>query len=145
MKTRLFTLAIFTAFLFSGCEKEDESLIELNQVPSEIQTFVSTHFPEQTVTRVIQDTESSAKTYDLYLDNFTKLEFGEKNEIVEIEGQTKLPDSVVPGNILIYVGLTYPDNYITSWELENNIQQITLNNGLEIEFNLNGNFLRIDG
>ena len=144
MKTKLVVLAIFSAFMLTSCEKEDEFLIDISQVPSEIQTFVSTHFPEQTITRVIKETEGSAHTHDLYLDNLTKLEFNGTNNVVDIEGQSKLPDSLLSENILIFVGLTYPENYITGWELDDSLQQIQLNNGIEIEFNRNGNFLRID-
>jgi hypothetical protein len=144
VKTKLFALAIFSAFLLIGCEKEEESLINVSQIPSDIQIFVSTYFSEQTIVRAIKETEGSAQTIDLYLDNLTKLEFNRTNQIVDIEGQAKIPDSLIQENILIYVGLTYPDYYITGWELEDSHQQIQLNNGIEIEFNLNGNFLRID-
>ncbi len=144
MKTKLVVLAIFSAFMLTSCEKEDEFLIDISQVPSEIQTFVSNHFPAQTITRVIKETEGSAQTHDLYLDNLTKLEFNGTNNVVDTEGPSKLPDSLLSENILIFVGLTYPTNYITGWELDNSNQQIQLNNGIEIEFNKNGNFLRID-
>lgn len=144
MKTKLVVLAIFSAFMLTSCEKEDEFLIDISQVPSEIQTFVNTHFPEQTIISVIKETEGSAQTHDLYLDNLTKLEFNGTNNVVDIEGQSKLPDSLLSENILIFVGLTYPENYITGWELDDSRQQIQLNNGIEIEFNRNGNFLRID-
>jgi hypothetical protein len=80
----------------------------------------------------------------LLLDNFIKLEFSHEKEIVEIDGSIKLPDSVIPANILSYVSSNYADSYITGWELEGGYQQIQLNNHVEIEFNLEGEFIRLD-
>ncbi len=72
------------------------------------------------------------------------LDFNSSYEITDIDGTTQLPDSVIPQAILDYVAQSYPANFITDWELERNHQQIELNNGLELEFELNGAFIRID-
>jgi hypothetical protein len=57
----------------------------------------------------------------------------------------KLQDSVIPTKILDYVSSTYPDNYIIGWELEDKgRQQVTLNNNLELEFDKDSKYLRID-
>jgi hypothetical protein len=72
------------------------------------------------------------------------LGFNSSYEITDIDGTTQLPDSVIPQAILDYVAQSYPANFITDWELERNHQQIELNNGLELEFELNGAFIRID-
>ncbi|MBZ0242130.1 MAG: PepSY-like domain-containing protein, partial [Bacteroidales bacterium] len=73
-----------------------------------------------------------------------ELEFNSAYQIIEIDASTQLPNSVIPQSILDYVSEHYPDNYITDWELENNHQQIELDNGLELEFGLDGVFIRID-
>ena len=38
----------------------------------------------------------------------------------------------------------YPDNFITDWELDDKKQKVKLDNGLELEFNKEGNFLKLD-
>jgi hypothetical protein len=60
------------------------------------------------------------------------------------DGTTQLPDSVIPTALLDYVKEKHPENFITDWELENKHQQIRLDNGLSLEFDLDGKFLRID-
>lgn len=80
----------------------------------------------------------------MILEGSISLEFNRKNEIVEINSISKLPDSVVPEKIRQYVSANYPDNIIIGWERDDRNQQVELNNRLELEFNMSGDFLRID-
>ena len=72
------------------------------------------------------------------------LEFNRKKEIIDIDGVTQLPNSVIPEKILQYVTTNYPTNFITDWKLDDKNQQVQLDNGLDLEFKMNGDFLRID-
>ena len=67
-----------------------------------------------------------------------------KNQIIDIDGKTALPNSVIPEKIRQYVTANYPTNVITDWELDDLNQQIQLDNGLNLEFTMNGDFIRID-
>ncbi len=138
---RLFLLAL-VPFLLISCEKEEIS--PLTDIPSEISNYVSTHFPENPIIQAIKDTDGFELTYDITLEGGLFLEFNRKKEVIDIEGLTKLPDSVIPAKLLEYATTNYPDNYIIGWELDDRNQQIKLENGLELEFNMNGDFLRID-
>jgi len=84
------------------------------------------------------------KTYDVVLDNNTVLEFNRKKEVTEIKSTSKLPDSVIPVKISQYVESNFPGNYINEWELEDKHQQVGIDNGLDLEFTLSGDFIRID-
>ena len=66
------------------------------------------------------------------------------SNIIDVDGVIQLPNSVIPQSILDYVSVNYPNNVITDWELEFNHQQVELNNNIELEFEMNGNFIRID-
>jgi hypothetical protein len=72
------------------------------------------------------------------------LEFNRKREIISIDGTSQLPTSVIPEKIFQYVENNYFGNVITDWELDGKNQQIELNNGLDLEFDMNGDFLRLD-
>lgn len=131
-------------FLFSACDKE--TILDLHhEVPAEIASYVSTHFPDHQILQLIKDVDGLKKTYDLILEGNVKLEFNRKKEIIEIDSDIKLPDSVIPEKIRIYVEENYPYNYVTDWELEGRNQQIGLDNGLDLIFSMNGDFIRIDG
>lgn len=132
-------MAIFT---FASCDKE--TVVQDNELPKEISMFITTHFPSNKIIQSIKDRDGLELTYDILLDGNIKLEFNSKNQIIDIESRDKLPNSVIPAKITAYVSANYPDNFITGWELENKHQQVKLNNGLELEFSMSGDFLRID-
>lgn len=132
-------MAIFT---FASCDKE--TVVQDNDLPKEISMFITTHFPSNKIIQSIKDRDGLELTYDILLDGNIKLEFNSKKQIIDIESRDKLPNSVIPAKIIDYVSANYPDHFITGWELDNKHQQVKLNNGLELEFSMSGDFLRID-
>ncbi|MEX2566827.1 MAG: PepSY-like domain-containing protein [Cyclobacteriaceae bacterium] len=122
----------------------DQEILPESDLPSEILTYVDTHFPENDILQIERERHGIIKRYKVILEENINLEFNGKMEVIEIEGGTKLPDSVIPAEILTYVGTNYPENDIIAWELEGRDQQVELDNGLELKFNMDGEFLRID-
>ncbi len=138
---KYFLLAI-VPILFVSCEKE--TILPDHDIPAKISAFISTHFPENTVIQAIKDKDGQELTFDIMLENGFFLEFNRKEVVIDIEGSSKLPDSVIPGKLLEYATTNFAGNYIVGWELDDRNQQIELNNNLKLEFNMNGEFLRID-
>lgn len=138
----LLTMILLISISFAACE--NEKVIPASDLPKEITNWISTHFPDNPVMHVKVETKNGRKKYEVELEGGFSLEFNNKKEITEIEGYGKLPDSVIHAKILQYVKTHYPGNYITKWELERNKQEIELDNGLELEFDLKDNFIRID-
>lgn len=135
-------LALTLAFTFTSCDKE--KVITSSELPQEITNYIAKHFPNHTILQVVIDRDDLTKNYEVILSENISLEFNRQYEIIEIDGVAQLPDSVIPAKILEYVSTNYPSNFITDWEIEDNHQQVELNNGLELEFNMQGDFLRID-
>jgi hypothetical protein len=135
-------MATTLAFTLTSCDKEE--VIPSSDLPSEITNYISTHFPNNTIVQVIKDRDGLTKTYDILLSESIGLEFNRKKEIIDIDGVAQLPNSVIPEKILQYVTTNYPTNFITDWELDDKNQQVQLDNGLDLEFNMKGDFLRID-
>ena len=140
MKKLLTILILLTAF--TSCEKEN--LISPSELPQEIRSYLSTHFPNKAIVQSIIDQDGFIKTYDLILEGNFNLEFNRKKEIISIDGISKLPDSVIPLEIREYVTINYPQNVIISWKLDGKNQEVELDNELNLEFNMSGIFLRID-
>jgi len=146
------TLKVLTALIFAtilvSCSNDDDgnndTILSENEIPSQILSYVSEHFPDNSIIKTIKDNDDNTTSYDVYLEGNFELEFNSNYEITDIDGTTKLPDSVIPQDILDYVGQNYADQYITDWELELTYQQIELNNGIELEFAMDGTFMRID-
>lgn len=135
-------MATALAFTLTSCDKEE--VIPSTDLPSEITSYISTHFPNNSIVQVIKDRDGLTKTYDILLSESISLEFNRKKEIIDIDGVAQLPNSVIPEKILQYVTTNYPTNFITDWELDDKNQQVQLDNGLDLEFKMNGDFLRID-
>lgn len=129
-------------FSLSSCEKEE--IMPVSELPNEITSYITKHFPNNTIKQVIKDRDGLTKTYDILLSESISLEFNRQKEIIDIDGVSKLPDSVIPDKIREYVRNNYPDNFITDWEIDGRNQQVQLDSGLDLEFNMKGDFLRID-
>ncbi len=139
---KVFALAALVMFSMTSCDKE--TIITDNDVPDEITEYVATHFPDNKIIQTIKDVDGLVKTYEVFLDGNFRLEFNRKKEIIDIEGNTELPASVIPEKIRNYVAENFPDNFITEWEIEGKNQQVGLDNDIDIEFTMDGDFIRID-
>lgn len=144
MRKQILFLFVAMSFAFAACEEDSDSDAFLYKVPSELEAYVDLHFPGQTVIQAVWDSEGEESSYELLLDNLTRLEFGLDKKVIEIGGSSKLPDSVIPAGILSYVSANYANQYIVGWELEAGYQQIELNNQLELEFDSEGKFVKTD-
>lgn len=132
----------------SSCSDDDDNtnqvLLTESEIPTAITTYVNTHFADNTIDRAVKDMDNNTIEYDIHLSGNYTLEFNENYEIIDIEGMTALPDSVIPASILTYVNQNYPQQFIRGWELEMDHQQVELDNNLELEFTMTGEFIRID-
>lgn len=138
----LVAVAAVAIFSLTSCDKE--KVLSEDKTPEEITEYVDTHFPGLKIIQIVEDRDGFNKSYEVLLEGNIKLEFNRKKEIIEIESSEKLPDSVIPEKIRDYVTENFPDNYIIQWEIEDKHQQVELDNKLEIEFTMDGEFIRID-
>ena len=133
---------IISATIIAGCFKEE--IKPGDNMPLEIRTYLTTHYPSQSIIEAIIDKTDSTNTYEIKLGNKTSLEFNYKKEIMDIDGNTELPNTVISSKIFDYVGLNYPNNFITGWEMDEGKQEVELNDRIDLEFDMNNVFLQID-
>lgn len=124
--------------------KAQDKVIPANQLPKEIKKYVKTHFPNNEIVQASVDKDLRSQSYDVILKENIKLEFNSKNKIKEIDGISALPKSVIPNKISQYVKTNYPKIAITDWELNDANQEVKLENGISLKFNMAGKFLRFD-
>ncbi len=142
MKNLIF---VFVALIgLTSCEKE--TVVPETDLPKAAQEYLSTHFYGLNVIQVIKDQEGLRKSYDVYLAEGFELEFKKSGDVVSIKNNRNqpLPDSVVPAKILEYVNSNFSTDYVVSWELDDNFQEVELNTGMELKFSKSGDFIRID-
>ena len=141
MKGTILILALHVLLLASWTT---EKIVGSDDLPATSTNYVTTHFPDQTIVHAVREYDDLQIKYTVYLKNGVKIEFNQNGEVKEIDGNNALPDSVIPAAILAYVTSNYPSAFIKKWEVERTKQEVKLSNGITLEFDKNGNFLRID-
>lgn len=143
MKKLITAIAIF-GFIFTTNAFAQQPMLNPDQLPNQITQYIQKHFPDsQIVAAQKEDEIFSPVEYEVWLNNGTQIDF-EKTTMVNIESNAKLPASVIPNNIAEYVNSNFSSTFIVSFELDNGKQGIELNNGMELIFDDQGNFLGMD-
>ena len=139
----ILALAIATLVGLQSCEKEDV-MIPAAELPSEVISFLDTHFSGIEVRSVIKDYDNSTYEFEVYLSNGTRIELSRRGEWRNVENHLAgVPHSVVPNKILTYVAENYPDQMIIGIERDRQID-VELKGGVELVFSLNEDFVRFD-
>lgn len=141
---RIATAVLLAVFMMPLLALAQEQTVPNADIPQAIQKYIQTHFPNQSIVKAKVEMEGLSKEYEIKLNDRTELEFDGKYQIKKIDGKSALPSTVIPAKISDYVRANYPNNVITDWEIEWNHQEVELDNGLELEFTMNGEFIRID-
>ena len=143
---RIFKLLAIAAVALVGlqsCEKED-NYINASLLPTEAQNFLSEHYSSVEVQSVIKDYDDFGYTYEVRLADGTHIEFRKNGEWEKVENRTEgVASGVIPAKIGEYVATNYPNNFVIDIERERHYD-VELNDGLDLEFSLDGDFIRID-
>ncbi|CEN37970.1 PepSY-like domain-containing protein [Capnocytophaga cynodegmi] len=124
-----------------------ESVVTQNELPQEAQSFIKKHFSQYTLDYIILDKEYfSSDDYTVRFSEGLKIEFNEKGEWTEIDGNyNEIPTEFISKNITSYVKAKFANTRIVKIEKGFfGTQEVKLSNGLELEFDSKGNFKRVD-
>lgn len=118
--------------------------IAVERLPVQARTFLKSHFANAGVAYASIDRELFGTSYEVALDNGTKVEFdrhGHWNEI-KMANNAAVPASMVPHPIAEYVVRNYPRAHICRMEFDDGEYEAELSNGVEMFFDRDGTFLR---
>lgn len=119
--------------------------ITIKEFPAAAQTFLSQNFPKQTATYAVEDKGMLSTDYEIMLSNGMEIEFDGKGNWEEIDGnKTALPESVLPKAIADYVSKNYKVQGVEKIEKEKWGYKVEFLNDVELKFDSNGKFLRVD-
>lgn len=146
MKTHItLGLSLVAGLFFSLSAKAQKTTITMAELPAKAQTFLKKHFGTENPTYIIKDKETFSTDYKVQFANKIEVEFDGNGDWEEIDGHhTAIPVAVIPANIASYVKTNFKDSQITSLDKGRWGFEVNLNNGLELEFDSNGKFIRID-
>ena len=119
--------------------------IAINALPVKAQTLLSNHFNNQKVMLATIETGVINKSYDVVLQNGTKLEFDKKGNLTEIDcKQGIVPALLIPQAIKNYLKDNYAEQSVTKIEMNKNEYEVELTNGLDLTFNKHFQLIDID-
>ncbi|GGE18623.1 PepSY-like domain-containing protein [Sphingobacterium cellulitidis] len=141
-----FTILLSIATLTMSCDKE--TVVTEDQLPSTASQFLNQHFNNVKILSIVEEKEGlSGKEYDVLLDNGIEIKFDKNGEWLDIDAKadtTSLPESLIPASINSYVKQNYANAGINSIEKEKHGYDVELTNGLDLVFDKDGKFVRID-
>ena len=143
MKTVKLVLAIVSVCVFSQMHAQ-ERYMKADEYPSDITSYIETNFPDSEIISIKEEKEHGSTEYEVKLRSMEELEFDGDYAIKNLESKAGLPDSVIPKKIRDYVAKNYPNHKIEEWKKKRSGQEIELDNDLEIKFDFDGNFVKMD-
>lgn len=140
MKKIIFFLLTLIALSGTACSNE-HTPISVDQLPQTAQQFIKTYFSDCTISLI----EKDGHEYDVHFANGYEIDFDKNGEWESIDCQINpIPNGIVPAAINNYIQNNYPQTFIVEISRDRHGYDVELNNHMELEFNQNGEFLRID-
>lgn len=134
-------------------EGEDED-INPSALPQKVLDYISSTYPGVTIVKA----ELGPTGYETTLSNGVKLEFDLSGNFLEISGHSdddtsdssnsndvNINPNELPQVILDYIASNYASETIVKAELDSDGFDVTLSNGIKLEFSPNGDFIEISG
>ena len=119
--------------------------IAVNALPVKAQTLLSNHFNNQKVMLATIESGVVSRSYDVVLQNGTKLEFDKKGNLTEIDcKQGIVPVQLIPQTIKNYLKDNYSGQSVKKIEMNKNEYEVELTNGLDLTFNKHFQLIDID-
>ncbi len=139
-------IALALLFIISVTQLQAKDVpVTFQELPNKAQTFLKTYFPSLKTSYIIQDKGFFSTEYEVTLEDGTQLEFDENGDWKSVDGQHRsIPTTFIPARIIKYVKEKFPNMTISKIEKDSRKYEVELNGDLDLEFNLNGDFLRMD-
>lgn len=136
---------------FLGVDDDDDfgdEDIDPSALPQKILDFINKYYPGATVEEAELENNGN---YEIELSNDVELIFDgdgnflgqaqDENDDDQGEDEEDIDPSELPQVILDYIAQNYPDAVIIEAEHEDEGYEVTLNNGVELKFDQDGNFV----
>lgn len=144
MKKLFLLLGCFFAFA-TLVMADNTKPIQLGQLPTPAQTFITTHFKNHKVAFAKVETEFLSKTYEVIFTNGEKVEFDRSGGWIEVQCKTEgVPAAIIPAAIRDYVEQNYPETIIQKIERDKHDIEVQLSNHWEIKFDHEMRVIEID-
>ncbi|MGN0235313.1 MAG: PepSY-like domain-containing protein [Paludibacteraceae bacterium] len=143
MKKMLFIMASLLLTL-NACSSKPQ-VATFNDLPAPAQQFITTYFAQSDIAWIQWERDGVSKEYEVKLNDGTWIEFYGDGALEKIECKPNaVPAGIVPAPVIAYMNTNFPQAVVVKYHIDRRDQEVELNTGLELVFDLNGNFLKID-
>ena len=119
--------------------------ISVTTLPTKAQILLTNYFGNQKVALATIESGVVNRSYDVVLQNGTKLEFNKKGELTEIDcKQGVVPVNLIPLSIKNYLQNNYPGQSVKKLEIKKKEYEVELSNGMDLTFNKHFQLIDID-
>ena len=142
---KLFLLLIVSIVGMMPILADNDKIITREELPEKAQVFLTQHFEGIEILYAKVEREMGViMSYDVLLDG-VKVEFNRSGEWTSVDCErNQVPNGVLPQGVLDYVTKKFAKSYVV--EIERGLlgYDVKLNNDLDLDFDKNGKFLRVD-
>ncbi len=139
-------LAIVATLIISlSASADDERMIAYSNLPIQARSFVQKYFTVSDVARVERERDGLHYDYQVYLKNASEIEFDHHGNLQSIDcKRNAVPEGIVPALIVSFVQTHYPNDVVVEYAINYRSLKTELSNGMELVFDHEGHFIRID-
>lgn len=143
---KFFLLLIISILGIMPIKADNDKIITREELPEKSQMFLVEHFAEANMLYAKAERDMGVITsYDVLLEGNVKVEFNRSGEWTSVDCEHgRVPDSVLPQGVLDYVKQKFAKAHVVEVERDMMGYDVKLSNDLDLEFDKEGNFLRID-
>ncbi|MCA5005487.1 PepSY-like domain-containing protein [Sphingobacterium bovistauri] len=146
MKTIFKTLSVVALMTTSLAANAQDKIIDLGQLPKQAQSFIKTYASKLSIAYIkLEEELFFKKNYEVKMKDGSEFEFDKDGNWKEVDlKHNAVPIELIPQAIRAYVSKSFPNNSIVQIAKNSSRYEVELSNGLDLEFNSKGKFLRID-
>lgn len=143
---RKITTLLVALFSLTFASAQDDRFISFNQLPAKAQSFIKEYFSEENIASVWVDTDYLVKKeYTVVFNDGSEVEFYSNGDWEEVKSRTsEVPARIIPSGVAQHVQRNFPNTFVKEIKKRKYGYEVELSNGLDLEFNRAGKFLRID-
>lgn len=143
---KIVAMVVMALFAVQAAMADDVVTRDVNKLPAPAREVIAKYFPQAKVSYIKIDKDLfKSPIYEATLTNGTEIEFGSKGEWLEVDCKKEtVPAYFISNEISRYIGTNFAGHSIVQISRDRKGYDVELSNGLEVKFDRNGNFLRLD-
>lgn len=139
---KLVVLAFFVLSL-TACADE-KKVITFATLPQAAKATMTQFVNTEDILLVTQEGSNRWAEYEVKMTDQSDWEFDAQGTLKNVEMKSGIPDALLPEIVLSQIHASYPNAYVVEYNIDKRDQEVKLNNGIELTFDLKGKLLKTE-